>query len=78
MDALKWWDILKDGGLEAVLFVLLIVVGKLYWEKDKQVRKLMERFIDVTVKQTEATGRLTGTVNTMKAILQILAARTKK
>lgn len=75
---LKLWDVLKDGGLEAFLFVLLLIVGKLYWEKDKQVKKLMDRIIDVTVKQTEAAGKLTGTVNTMKAILQILAARTKK
>jgi len=78
VDALKVWEILKNGGLEAVLFLLLLLMGKLYWEKDKQVKKLMERFIDLTVKQTEATGKLTGTVNTMKAIVQILASRTKK
>ncbi len=74
MDISKVWDVLKSGGLEAFLLVVAFLLGKVAWEKDKQTKQYMEKFLEHTHRQTEAMAKLTGAVDTMRSILQILVA----
>jgi len=69
-NALKIAEFVLDKGVAGLLLILLVVVGRIAWMKDKQVQKLNEDILAMTKWSVQSVERFQASMDSLRDLVK--------